>query len=73
MRIVISFIVAFVVSFGAGKVLIPLLRKMKAGQAIKEIGPTWHMSKQGTPTMGGLMFILGIAVAVAAVGWEDMA
>ena len=36
---------------------------MKAGQSIKEIGPTWHMSKQGTPTMGGLMFIIAIAAA----------
>ena len=55
----------------AGKLLIPVLRRMKAGQSIKEDGPTWHMSKQGTPTMGGLMFILGAAVAVAVLGWPD--
>lgn len=46
-----------VVAFAAGRPgregLIPLLRRMKAGQSIKEIGPTWHMSKQGTPTMEG--------------------
>ena len=47
----------------AGKLLIPALVKLKAGQSIKEIGPTWHMNKQGTPTMGGLMFIIGSSVA----------
>lgn len=71
LRVVISFAVAFAVAALAGKVLIPILRAMKAGQSIKEIGPTWHMSKQGTPTMGGLMFIIGIAVAVLILGWED--
>ena len=60
MRLLIAALVSFVVSAIAGKILIPVLRRMKAGQSIKEDGPTWHMSKQGTPTMGGLMFILGI-------------
>ena len=64
MRILIAALVSFAVSAIAGKLLIPILRRMKAGQSIKEDGPTWHMSKQGTPTMGGLMFILGI-LAVA--------
>ena len=73
MRIVISFLAAFVVAFVAGKILIPVLRRMKAGQSIKEIGPTWHMSKQGTPTMGGLMFIIAVVVSVVAVGWPHIA
>ena len=73
MRMIISFVVAFGVTAVAGRFLIPALRRMKAGQSIKEIGPTWHMSKQGTPTMGGLMFILAIAVAVLTVGWPDIA
>ena len=53
---------SFVVTFVVGKVLIPALIRIKAGQSIKENGPVWHMSKQGTPTMGGLMFIAGVAV-----------
>lgn len=73
MRIIVSFVVAFLVAAAAGKCLIPALRRMKAGQSIKEIGPTWHMSKQGTPTMGGLMFIIAIAAAVLTVGWSDIA
>lgn len=72
MLLIISFVVSFVVSLVLGKILIPVLRALKAGQSIKEIGPTWHMSKQGTPTMGGLMFIAGIGAAVVAAGWERM-
>ena len=73
MRYVASFLVAFVVAFLAGKVLIPLLRRLKAGQGVKEYGPAWHNSKQNTPTMGGLMFIVGITVTVLTVGWQDIA
>ena len=51
MSYILSFIVAFGVTFIAGQILVPLLRKWKAGQSIREDGPTWHMSKQGTPTM----------------------
>lgn len=72
MRIIIALLVSFAVTAIAGKFLIPVLRRMKAGQSIKEDGPTWHMSKQGTPTMGGIMFIVGIAAAVLAAGWRDV-
>ena len=64
MTYILSFIVAFGVAVIAGQILIPLLRRLKAGQAIREDGPTWHMSKQGTPTMGGLMFILATIIVV---------
>lgn len=64
---------AFLVSVVVGKILIPVLRAMKAGQSIKEIGPNWHMTKQGTPTMGGIMFMVGITVAVLVFCWQDMA
>lgn len=73
MSILFATMVAFVVSALAGKIIIPILRGMKAGQSIKTDGPTWHMSKQGTPTMGGLMFIFGIAVALLIFGWEQFA
>ena len=56
--------VSFAVTVLAGRLLIPFLRKLKFGQTIKEIGPSWHMSKQGTPTMGGFMFMIGITAAV---------
>ena len=72
MTLVLGFMIAFLVSLALGRMLIPVLRALKAGQSIKEIGPTWHMSKQGTPTMGGLMFIAGIGAAVVAAGWQQM-
>ena len=67
--LIIAFVVGLVLSAGIGAFLVPFLRRIKAGQSIKEIGPTWHKSKQGTPTMGGLMFILAVTVAVLALGW----
>lgn len=72
MRVIVGFIVAFLVSYALGKVLIPWLVALKAGQTIKEIGPKWHMSKQGTPTMGGIMFIVGILIAILTAGLPDL-
>ena len=46
-------------------ILIPILRSHKAGQRILDIGPRWHKSKEGTPTMGGIGFILAILLASA--------
>lgn len=66
MEILVTAAVSFSLTAVLGKLLIPLLRRLKAGQSIKEIGPAWHMSKQGTPTMGGFMFILAIGALVAA-------
>ena len=73
MTILLAGILAFVVSAVVGRFLIPALRAMHAGQSIKEIGPNWHMSKQGTPTMGGIMFMTACIVAVLVFGWQDMA
>ena len=72
MYIILAGVISLIVTLIAGKLLIPALVKLKAGQSIKEIGPTWHMTKQGTPTMGGLMFIIGIGVAILAAGWPEM-
>ena len=67
MKIIIACILSFAVSAITGKYLVPKLRALKAGQSIREDGPTWHAGKAGTPTMGGLMFILGIFVAIGIV------
>ncbi len=63
--IIITAVIAFGVTGGLGFIIIPWLRKLKFGQTILDIGPSWHKSKQGTPNMGGLMFIIGITVAFA--------
>jgi len=68
----LSFLLGFVVSAAVGAFLVPWLRKLKAGQMIREDGPTWHMSKSGTPTMGGLMFIAACAVVCLTLGFPAM-
>ncbi len=49
-----------------GWFLLPVLRALKAGQSIREVGPTWHNSKAGTPMMGGLMFIFSSVIILLA-------
>lgn len=61
-----------VITFAAGIFLIPALRRMKAGQSIREDGPVWHNKKQGTPTMGGVAFIAGTVIAGVAVGFGEI-
>lgn len=72
LKLCAAFILSLLFAVAFGKVYIPWLRKIKAGQSIKEIGPNWHMSKQGTPTMGGLLFIGGAALACLTVGFVSM-
>ena len=72
MELVLPAAVSFLITAIAGKLLIPALVRLKAGQSIKEIGPAWHMTKQGTPTMGGLMFIIGIGLTIVVLGWRRM-
>ena len=64
-RLVLTALTALCVTAGLGPVLIPALRKLKFGQSILDEGPSWHKSKQGTPTMGGILFIAGIFIAFA--------
>ncbi len=70
MPYILSFILAFGITAIAGQILIPVLRRLKAGQSIRADGPTWHNSKAGTPTMGGIMFLVGIGMAIVLSGWE---
>ncbi len=56
-RIIITALAGAVLSGVLGYFLLPVLRALKAGQSIREVGPTWHNNKAGTPMMGGLMFI----------------
>ena len=63
MQIAIIAFVAFVIAALSGYWLIPALRKLHFGQSILEIGPNWHKNKEGTPTMGGIMFVIGILAA----------
>lgn len=62
-----SFLAAFALTWLAGFWLIPLLHKLKYGQTILDIGPKWHKEKkEGTPTMGGISFIIAVTVCFTA-------
>lgn len=71
-KYILAFVIALVASLILGKIIIPILRRMKAGQSIKEIGPTWHMTKQGTPTMGGLIFAGAVLITILIIGWNEI-
>ncbi len=62
---IIAAVVSFAVTSLLGFIVIPYLRKLKFGQTILEIGPKWHEKKQGTPTMGGIMIMLGVIFSFA--------
>ena len=62
-RMMITVIVAFVLGAVIGKLLLPVLHKLKFGQNIYELAPEAHKKKQGTPTMGGLTFAAAAIVA----------
>ncbi len=65
--ILLTSLVSFGIAALSGKWLVPFLHKLKFGQPIKvKDGPEWHAKKQGTPTMGGFMFI--ISTVLAAMG-----
>lgn len=64
--LLVGFGIALLLTAGLMPVFIPLLQRMKFGQSIREEGPQSHMKKTGTPTMGGLVFL--IAIIVTALG-----
>ena len=63
---IIVMVATFLLSVLTERFVIPILKSRKVGQKILDIGPRWHKGKEGTPTMGGICFILAM-VAVSAV------
>jgi len=63
--IFIAFMLASIVGILVGPIFIPILRILKFGQRVRSDGPSRHLTKAGTPTMGGLMILAAILVAVA--------
>ena len=61
-RQIICLISAFILTAILGKIIIPILKKLKVGQSERLDGPRAHLKKQGTPTMGGIMMIISIIV-----------
>lgn len=63
-RILVTAAACCVLTAIIGYLILPVLRALKAGQSVREIGPTWHNYKAGTPLMGGLMFILALVICL---------
>ena len=70
-RIIYSVIVSFIFTLALGVVIIPALKKMKLGQNIRDDGPKSHLLKAGTPTMGGIMFIIPIVLVSLALSSDS--
>lgn len=68
MATVLTFIFGLIIA----PVILPWLRRLKFGQSILEIGPSWHKNKQGTPTVGGIMFILPILIITLILGAKNI-
>ena len=73
---IVKFFIAMAICFVAaavlGKTLIPVLKSFKMGQKIREIGPRWHKSKEGTPMMGGIFFIIPVVLTMAVYSFLCM-
>ena len=68
---IVAFAVTFVLTVVLARIFIPVLKSVKMGQKILDIGPRWHKGKEGTPTMGGLFFIAASTLPViAAAIWR---
>jgi len=63
----IMLIISFIVTIILALIIIPILKKIKVGQIEREDGPESHLKKQGTPTMGGIIFIISIIICVTGV------
>ena len=62
-----ALLIGFIVAALLGPIFIPVLIKLKFGQSIREIGPKWHEKKSGTPTMGGIIFMVALAISAAVL------
>ena len=65
---IVSIIVTFALTALLSRFIIPILKSHKMGQKILDVGPRWHKSKEGTPTMGGISFILSTLIVFAVLG-----
>jgi len=71
-RLILSILISFGICLVTGPFLIPLLHRLKFGQMVRDDGPKKHLSKAGTPTMGGIMMVLSVAVTSLILGDGSM-
>lgn len=61
-------VISFAITIILGPILIPLLRKLKIGQNVREEGPKTHLKKSGTPTMGGVIMLIALIITTFTSG-----
>jgi phospho-N-acetylmuramoyl-pentapeptide-transferase len=71
LRVILGVLTALIISFMVGPMVIRKLSSLKVGQPIRELGPESHLSKEGTPTMGGALIL--VAIAISTLLWADLA
>ena len=62
---------AFIIALVVGPLVIPVLKRLKFGQSIRQDGPERHYAKAGTPTMGGIIILIALLVPVMIYGGKD--
>ena len=70
-QIIRVIIVSFLIALFLGPVVIPVLKRLKVGQSIREEGPKSHFAKSGTPTMGGIIIVIAILIAIITSGFFE--
>ncbi len=70
--LIMAMSLTFVLSAVFGGLVLPWLRRLKFGQSILEIGPSWHKAKMGTPTVGGIIFIVPILAITLILGADSV-
>ena len=60
--VIMPVLISFAISAALGPFIIPFLRRLKVGQTVRDEGPKSHLKKSGTPTMGGIMFLISVVI-----------
>lgn len=69
-KVAIGLVVSFIISIILGPIIIPMLTKLKFGQNIRKEGPQSHLKKAGTPTIGGLIFIISTLIVMVVMRYS---
>lgn len=72
LSLILSVVVSFAIAVSAGFIVIPVLRKFKAGQQVRDDGPKTHLIKQGTPTMGGVIILIAVIITSLVFSRKNM-
>lgn len=66
--IVRTIVISFFITLILGPIIIPMLKRLKVGQSIREEGPKSHLKKNGTPTMGGIIIFIALVITLVTSG-----